>query len=236
MGTSQGQGASLPQPWAGCDLSVGSPLREPVFLKHNLGDKLGSPELEGQDMGLEGKGQQMRRNQRLLIKPLPDATRKAAQPRLRGPSPDTHRQAGKLRRRVARLGFPPRWSESRGCWQWRRGVTTPFTLTPCFPLSAFLVAILMRRRRSPPRPRLQRQPPCAAASRPLARSVGALRQPQLPDLPGDRPGHCATGRGAPGWQGRSWEIPGMGATGLLSKAGVSRLPTRSSWGCCNQMA
>uniref|UniRef100_A0A452SYR6 Transcription elongation factor B polypeptide 2 n=1 Tax=Ursus maritimus TaxID=29073 RepID=A0A452SYR6_URSMA len=81
-------------------------------------------------MGLEGKGQQVRRNQRLLIKPLPDATRKAAQPRLRGPSPDTHRQAGKLRRRVARLGFPPRWSESGGCWQWRRGVTTPFTLTP----------------------------------------------------------------------------------------------------------
>lgn len=133
MGTSQGQGASLPQPWAGCDLSAGSPLREPVFLKHNLGAKQGSPELEGQDLGLEGKGQQMRRNQRLLIKPLPDATRRAARPRLMGPSPDTHCQAGKLRRRVARLGFLPRWSESGGRWQWRRGDHNPLYSLPLLP-------------------------------------------------------------------------------------------------------
>lgn len=51
------------------------PLQRAPFLKYSLGAKQGGPELEGQGLALEGKGQRVRRNELLHIEPLPDATR-----------------------------------------------------------------------------------------------------------------------------------------------------------------
>lgn len=50
----------------------------------------GAQKPEEQDVGMEGKGPRMRRDQLPLIKPFLDAMRGALLPHLMGSSPDTH--------------------------------------------------------------------------------------------------------------------------------------------------